>query len=239
MSYARVSGLGQVDGDGETRQLEAINKFCLKHQLERVEHFFEKGVTGTQEALDRPAFVDMLTEIERRNKLAEEPGAESLRIDGIVVEHLDRLARDLIVSELLLKECRTRGIKVYPANLDELHDVASNDLDPSRKLFRQITGAIAEWEKSMIVRKLAAARLRKRDKFGRCEGPKPYGEKTGEEMVLKVVREMRQRHNSSSYKIAESLNRRGWLNRERNPWTPQNVRHLIKKVEKTAELADS
>lgn len=52
--------------------------------------------------------------------------------------------------------------------------------DPSRKLMRQIFGAIAEYEKTMIVLKLRGARVRMRARNGRCEGAKPYGELPGE-----------------------------------------------------------
>jgi hypothetical protein len=52
--------------------------------------------------------------------------------------------------------------------------------DPSRKLMRQIFGAIAKYEKTMIVLKLRGARVRMRARISRCEGAKPYGELPGE-----------------------------------------------------------
>jgi DNA invertase Pin-like site-specific DNA recombinase len=56
--------------------------------------------------------------------------------------------------------------------------------DPSRKLMRQIFGAIAEYEKTMIVLKLRGARARARAGRGRCEGRKPFGYYEGEATVL-------------------------------------------------------
>ncbi len=47
-------------------------------------------------------------------------------------------------------------------------DLLNND--SSRKLIRQIFGAMAEYDKSMTVLKLKAARLRKRTETGKCEG---------------------------------------------------------------------
>ena len=44
---------------------------------------------------------------------------------------------------------------------------------------RQIFGAIAEYEKTMIVIKLRGARQRKKARTGRCEGRKPYGHYPG------------------------------------------------------------
>ena len=75
-----------------------------------------------------------------------------------------------MVQEAIIKDSKKQGF--------ELISVAEPDLcgdDPSRKLMRQMFGAIAEYEKTMIVAKLKAARQRKRIKTGRCEGRKPFG----------------------------------------------------------------
>jgi DNA invertase Pin-like site-specific DNA recombinase len=52
--------------------------------------------------------------------------------------------------------------------------------DPTRILMRQFMGAIAQYEKTMIVRKLRGARARVRQLKGRREGAKPYGYYPGE-----------------------------------------------------------
>jgi DNA invertase Pin-like site-specific DNA recombinase len=44
---------------------------------------------------------------------------------------------------------------------------------PTAILVRQVLGAIAQFEKASAVAKLAAARKRKREREGRCEGRKP------------------------------------------------------------------
>src|SRR5216684_107322 len=98
-SYTRVSGRGQVEGDGQVRQLAASKHFCKIHNLDWRGDFFEAGVSGTVEGLDRPEFVAMLDYIAAR-KLPPNPEI----IEAIVVERMDRLARDLMVSEMLLKE---------------------------------------------------------------------------------------------------------------------------------------
>jgi DNA invertase Pin-like site-specific DNA recombinase len=48
-------------------------------------------------------------------------------------------------------------------------DLTSSD-DPTRKMMRQIAGAFAEYEKARLVAKLRAARIRKREEEGSCEG---------------------------------------------------------------------
>jgi DNA invertase Pin-like site-specific DNA recombinase len=46
-------------------------------------------------------------------------------------------------------------------------------------LIRQVLGAVAQFEKAVIVSKLKAARMRKKRAEGRCEGRKPFGAKPG------------------------------------------------------------
>ena len=56
---------------------------------------------------------------------------------------------------------------------------------------RQIFGAIAEYEKTLIVLKLRGARIRQKAKTGRCEGAKPYGELPGEAAVIDRMKVLR------------------------------------------------
>jgi DNA invertase Pin-like site-specific DNA recombinase len=64
--------------------------------------------------------------------------------------------------------------------------------DPGRKLMRTIMGAIAEYDKQMIVLKLRAGRQRKKVKQGWCEGRKRKIKLHGEESaVLPRIRKLR------------------------------------------------
>jgi DNA invertase Pin-like site-specific DNA recombinase len=73
---------------------------------------------------------------------------------------------------------------------------------------RQIMGAFAEYEKSMIVIKLRGARERAKAKTGACEGRKPYGHYPGEAEVLERMRRMRAA-GATYAAIAEALNMEG------------------------------
>jgi DNA invertase Pin-like site-specific DNA recombinase len=219
VTYCRVSSLGQVDGDGLTRQHEAIGSFCLKHGATIVGRYEERGVSGTTEAMDRPVFMEMLSAVER-SRDNDRP------VDAIVVERLDRLARDLMVSEFLLRECRRRKIQVWCADQGEMIDMASNDgADPTRVLIRQILGALAQWEKSVTVRKLRLARERAKARGQRVEGCKPFGSRLGEKDVLKFIDLNKETISLGS--IARMLNEGGFKNRLGNPWTKQSVWNLI------------
>jgi DNA invertase Pin-like site-specific DNA recombinase len=128
---------------------------------------------------------------------------ESLAADGIklvLIEKLDRLARDLMVQENILADLNKRGF--------ELVSVTEPDLlqkDPARVLMRQIFGAIAQYDKAMIVAKLRAARQRTRAAKGYCEGRKPYGYRPGEAEVVARILRLR-RDGVVLEKIADQLN---------------------------------
>src|SRR5205823_2275549 len=76
----------------------------------------------------------------------------------------------------------------------EIVSVTEPDLcatDPTRVLMRQVLGAFAQYERTMIVAKLRAARNRRRATAGRCEGRKPYGSRPGEPETIDRMRELR------------------------------------------------
>ena len=107
--------------------------------------------------------------------------------------------------------------------------VAEPDLledDPTRKLMRQVFGAIAEYEKSMIVVKLRAARERKRAEAGRCEGRKPFGYYPGEKRIVERMRSLR-KDGAGYLAIAEALDSEGLPTRKGSPWQAASVRRIL------------
>jgi DNA invertase Pin-like site-specific DNA recombinase len=134
---------------------------------------------------------------------------------------VDRLARDLMVKETIIGDLRKHGF--------ELISVAEPDLlqdDPSRKLMRQIFGAIAEYEKTMIVLKLRGARMRTKAKAGRCEGAKPYGAFPGETAVIERMRALRA-SGMGFEKIAVQLNAEGIKPRRGEKWWGKTVDKIL------------
>lgn len=223
-AYIRVSGKGQVGGEGPDRQREACVAFCSAHNLDILGEFFERGVSGTVEGMDRPEFSAMIEGIINRR-------LNGIQVDGIVVERMDRLARDLMVQEMLLKVCRENNIKIFAADRGELVDLASDDGDPTRKLIRQVMGALHEWEKSQIVLKLRKAREAVKRKTGRCEGAKPYGQTPHEILVLKVVDVMITPEHTLQ-QAADILNAEGCKTRDGKPWAPSTTLKLLKRCGK-------
>jgi DNA invertase Pin-like site-specific DNA recombinase len=190
-AYLRVSGKGQIDGDGFPRQLAAVKAYAASHGIRVVRVFEEQGVSGANELADRPAFVEMMTALH----------ANGVRL--VLIEGLHRLARDLMVQESIIHDLKRNDFAIVSV---QEPDLCSDD--PSRKLMRQIMGAFSEYEKTMIVSKLRGARQRMKAKTGTCEGRKPYGHFPGEQAV--VDRMMALRAGGATYEaIAGTLNAEG------------------------------
>jgi DNA invertase Pin-like site-specific DNA recombinase len=170
--YLRVSGRGQVDGDGFPRQRAAIEAHAAAAGITVAGWFEEKAVPGKTEWEDRPSWVDMLAAVRDNG------------VRMICIEKLDRLARDLMVQEHIIADLRERSVQLVSVAEPDL-----NSDDPTRVLMRQIMGAIAQYDKTMIVLKLRSARDRIKARGERCEGKKPYGHYPGEEEGLEIIRE--------------------------------------------------
>lgn len=199
-AYLRVSGKGQVDGDGFPRQLKAIREYAAAHDLKIVNVYREEGVSGATDSLDRPAFSNMMAAL------------HSNGVRTVIVERLDRLARSVTIQEATIADLRRNGFTLIA--------VAEPDLmenDPSRKAFRQMMGVFAEMEKDMIVLKLRGARMRKRAKEGRCEGRKPFGYYEGEAVALNRMKALRT-EGLGFDRMAARLNEEGIPTRTGKPW---------------------
>lgn len=160
---------------------------------------------------------------------------ERIRSNGVrvvLVERADRLARDLLVSEVLLAQFRDLGVRVVAA--DSGTDLTAADEDPTRVLIRQVLGAVAQFEKSVVVAKLRAARTRQRRQTGRCEGRKPFGYHAGEERVLTRIRQLyrkpRGRARLSYGAIAATLNAEALPTRTGVPWRAGTVRRIVRRA---------
>lgn len=224
VSYLRVSSRGQVDKDGFPRQRELIAAFCKAQKLELYEECVEKGISGDMDGLDRPALSDLF---ERIPHLA----VNGIKIEAIVVERADRLARKLIVSETLLMECRKRNLKVFTADRGDLFDLASDASDPMLVLVRQIVAAVAEFDKNATVKKLRLARERKAAMTGRpCGQTQPFGSLPGEKEVLDYILSLWNVTPRPTYRTLEKLLAcAGVFNRSGGLWSAPQLHGLLKR----------
>ena len=197
-AYLRVSGKGQLEGDGFPRQIAAIRNHAAAQGIRIARIFREEGVSGTKDLDHRPALQELLVALHSNGTKL------------VLVERLDRLARDLMIQESIIADL-------------------CND-DPSRVLMRQILGAFSQYERAMIVQKLRGARQRVRVKVGRCEGRKPFGARAGEQQVIGRMKELRQQGLAVDT-IAEALNVAGLKPRAGVRWYATSVYRVLKAVD--------
>jgi DNA invertase Pin-like site-specific DNA recombinase len=211
--YLRVSGKGQLDGDGYPRQLAAIEKYAAAHDLNVVRFFEEQGVSGTTGWEDRPAWVELVAALTPQTKT-------------IVIERLDRLARELGLQEYILRDLGARGIVLFSTAEPDL-----GSSDPTRVLFRQIIGAVSQYDRAMIEAKLRAARERMRRRGEKCEGRYPWGSHPDKPSEVEVL-ELMLRWHAEGYtfnEISIKLNEGKVSTRDSGKWYGATVSRIIKR----------
>ncbi len=214
-AYLRVSGKGQIKGDGFTRQEKEITRYAAANSIEVGHIYKDKGVSGTLS--NRPALAEMMVDLQQNGH----------GIKTVIVEKLDRIARDLMIQETIIQDFKENGISLVSAM--EGADLLDND--PTRKLVRQILGAISEYEKAMLVQKLRVARQRKKVKTGKCEGRKSYHEVAPSTVayIRRLRRKPKGMKRKTYHQIADILNRENVHTLNGQPWNLQTIRHAIQK----------
>src|SRR5713101_1640723 len=86
--YVRVSSTGQADEskDGIPRQKAAIRKWAAANGV-RIVRWFEDSVSGKKDLDNRPALQELMAALHGNG------------VQLVVIEKLDRLARDLMIQE--------------------------------------------------------------------------------------------------------------------------------------------
>ena len=216
VAYLRTSSAANVgaDKDSDKRQRAAIEAFAKRAGFTIVEEYYDAAVSGADRVDQRPGFAEML------QRLATN-GAKT-----IIVESPDRFARDLAVQLAGHDMLKGLGIAIIPASAP---DFFTEDT-PTAVLVRQVLGAIAQFEKASIVAKLAAARKRKREREGRCEGRKPLSETRPE--VVALARRLRRRRPKggqlSLRDVSKELAARGFLNELGKPYAAKSVASMLR-----------
>ncbi len=136
-AYIRVSGRGQVKGSGFDRQTDVITGYAKKARIEIVDTYQERGVSGTKGETDRPAFQAMVNDILRDG------------VRTVIIESMDRLAREYRIQEHLLIYLASKDIALISANTGE-NITDAIKADPMKKALVQMQGIFAELDKSML-----------------------------------------------------------------------------------------
>ena len=223
-AYTRVSGRGQLEGSGLERQHEEIEKFAKTSGYVIRQTFQEEGISGTTTETERPAFQQMVFSILRNG------------VNHIIVESIDRLARDLQVQLQLCTYIASKEITLICAGTGENITQAILN-DPMRKALVQIQGVFAELDKSLVVRKLKNGRIKARQDSEtrtlsgkkKCEGRKSLRESSPD--LLKDARKLYRKPPKGKRRTLEEIGgalfEMGYQTSKGNHYAPAQVKRLI------------
>jgi DNA invertase Pin-like site-specific DNA recombinase len=215
VAYLRTSSAANVgaDKDSDKRQRSAIKAFAKRAGFTVIDEYYDAAVSGADPIDQRPGFVGML------QRLAAN-GAKT-----IIVESPDRFARDLTVALTGHDKLKELGIEIIPATAPNYF----TEDTPTAVLVRQVLGAIAQFEKASAVAKLAAARKRKRERFGKCEGRKSHREARPEVVALaRKLRRKRPKGGQLSLRaVSKELAAQGYLNERGKPFAAKSVASML------------
>jgi site-specific DNA recombinase len=218
-AYLRVSTVGQVQGHGFDRQLETIQAYAQEAGIEIVQVFKEEGISGTTDETQRPAFQELMAAVLGNG------------VRTIIVESMDRLARELRIQEALLVYLASKGVNLISARTAE-NITQAVQADPLKKALVQVQGVFAELEKNQLVRRLKKGRDKTRQLTGRCEGRRPYGDTEDEQAVIRRIRAMRRRRRNglkgmTLQAIADRLNSEGIPTKDGLHWRPVQIHRIL------------
>jgi DNA invertase Pin-like site-specific DNA recombinase len=215
VAYLRTSSAANVgaDKDSDKRQRSAIEAFANRAGFKIIGEYYDAAVSGADPVDKRAGFAEMLQHLAAN-------GAKT-----IIVESPDRFARDLAVQLAGHDMLKALGLSIIPASAPDFF----TEETPTAVLVRQVLGAIAQFEKASAVAKLTAARKRKREGEGRCEGRKPLSETRPE--VVSLARKLRRRRPKAGQlslrQVSNELAARGYLNEPGKPYAAKSVASML------------
>jgi DNA invertase Pin-like site-specific DNA recombinase len=224
VAYLRVSTDRQAEeGLGLEVQKQAIGTWARANDHRVVLCARDEGVSGSNGLDTREGLADALETLKSR------------QAGGLIVYRLDRLARDLVLQEQLLADIRRMGADVFSTSSAEASYLTDDPDDPSRKLIRQVLGAVNEYERAMIALRLRAGRRKKHDNGGYAYGSPPYGWRAvGRELVehpheqAALARMRTLRAAGASYRdVAAALTNEGYEPKRGGTWYPMTVRQIL------------
>jgi DNA invertase Pin-like site-specific DNA recombinase len=143
--YVRVS----TDAQTVENQIRELNQIAERRGWQVVEIYRDAGISGAKGRDKRPGLDAMLTDASRR------------KFDVVMSWAIDRLGRSLIDLLGTIQHLEACSVDLY------LDQQAIDTTTPAGKLMFQITGAFAEFERSMIRTRVNAGLKRAKDEIKR------------------------------------------------------------------------
>jgi DNA invertase Pin-like site-specific DNA recombinase len=156
MSSRRAAIYGRVSTDWQTteNQTVALKEVAERRSWEVVEVYIDHAISGAKGRDKRPGFDQMLKDANRR------------KFDVVMTWSLDRMGRSLRNLLETIEHLEATGVDLYfdQQNIDTT--------TPAGKLLFQVTGAFAEFERSIIQQRVNAGLARAGAQGKRLRRPK-------------------------------------------------------------------
>ena len=215
IAYLRTSSAANVgaDKDSDKRQQAAIAAYAKRAGYIVVDTFNDAAVSGADPIDTRPGFTRLLDRIEGNG------------VRTVIVEDASRFARDVQAHILGIALLRARGVRLLASNGDDMTD----NTDEMTEGMLTIAAVFSQIEKKRLVRKLKAARDRKRLATGKCEGRKSIAEQRPHVALeaKRLRRKLPKGGRMSLRQVAAELAKRGHLNECGNPFSPSSVQSMV------------
>jgi DNA invertase Pin-like site-specific DNA recombinase len=190
--YVRVS----TDKQTVENQLRELRQIAERRGWEVIEQYSDTGISGSKGRDGRPGLDQMLKDASKR------------RFDVVMAWAIDRLGRSLVDLLSTIQTLEACGVDLY------LDQQAIDTTTPMGKLIFQVTGAFAEFERSMIRQRVHAGLKRAVEQGKRLGRPRisPALEKRIQTQlragkgILKVAREIGVGHGTVE-RIAREMDR--------------------------------
>jgi DNA invertase Pin-like site-specific DNA recombinase len=220
IGYCRVSTDRQKEEGTIEIQEKALTEWCVKNGHELLQIFKDEGISGSDDIDKRLGLTHLYHYIKTNT------------VDGILIYKLDRLARDIILSETLVRDFQRLGLQLISINEP---GITGNDIDPNRKLLRGIISLFAQHEKDVIKMRLRSGRRLKAHKGSYIGGRVALGYRwvDGDLIVnpeeADTIKEVFDLHDKglSLRKIAAYCNTSGLPTSRGGKWSPSTVRYIL------------
>lgn len=245
IGYIRVSTETQVkNGQGLDIQRDEIIKYCKENNLNLVDIYVDAGISGSNSIDERDGLSDLLIECQNRNKhiidknysqkeLNEIFSKPNNYISSIIVQKMDRLARDTYVYLWVENKLREMGVEVISIN-EEMF--CNSNTDPVMQALKEMVIVFAKMEKGIIANRMSKGRNKKASQGKKPCGKLPYGYdyNSDKDIVInpdeaKVVNKIFKlaSQNISCTNIATKLNKNGLTTKRGKPWSRQSIKVII------------
>lgn len=213
--YIRVSTEEQTEKFGLGFQRDEIEEYAKKNGYELFKIYEDAGYSGSD--MSRPGLLEML-EV-----------AATDDFDTVIVFKTDRLARDNFMAWWIEKELKKTNTSLI--SLTEPYRLG----DPSGRLFYAMISAFADYERSMIMMRTKAGRIKKAKGGGYAGGNLTYGYdvRDGKLILNKgeaetVKRIFRDYLSGKSMKIiAEELRAESIPSKQGGKWWASNIKEIL------------